>query len=43
MTAKLDAVREGRFITVAGSAMDPSVRSVSAVEQVSAGLKELNR
>ena len=43
LTAKLDAVRDGRFITVAGSSLDPSVRSVTALEQVSAGLRELNR
>ncbi|WP_306214639.1 ABC transporter substrate-binding protein [Actinoplanes sp. RD1] len=43
VTSKLDAVRAGRFITVSGSSMDPSVRSVAAVEQVSAGLRELNR
>jgi iron complex transport system substrate-binding protein len=43
VTAKLDAVRNGRFITVAGSAMDPSVRSVTAAEQVSTGLAELGR
>ncbi|WP_305787848.1 ABC transporter substrate-binding protein [Symbioplanes lichenis] len=43
VTSKLDAVKEGRFITVSGSSMDPSVRSVAAVEQVSAGLKELGR
>ncbi|MEV4348631.1 ABC transporter substrate-binding protein [Actinoplanes sp. NPDC049596] len=38
VTSKLEAVRNNRFITVSGSSMDPSVRSVSAVEQVSAGL-----
>jgi iron complex transport system substrate-binding protein len=38
VTAKLDAVRAGRFITVSGSSMDPSVRSVAAAEQVAAGL-----
>jgi iron complex transport system substrate-binding protein len=43
VTSKLDAVRGGRFITVSGSSMDPSIRSVTAVEQVSAGLAELNR
>ncbi|RSM64297.1 ABC transporter substrate-binding protein [Actinoplanes sp. ATCC 53533] len=43
VTSKLDAVRNGRFITVAGSSMDPSVRSVTAVEQVSSGLQELDR
>ncbi|MDG4763434.1 ABC transporter substrate-binding protein [Solwaraspora sp. WMMD406] len=40
-TAQLDAVKAGRFITVSGSSMDPSVRSVTAVEAVAAGLKEL--
>ena len=43
VTSKLDAVRNGRFITVSGSSMDPSVRSVTAVEQVSSGLKGLDR
>ncbi|MFF5075805.1 ABC transporter substrate-binding protein [Actinoplanes sp. NPDC000266] len=43
VTAKLSAVKAGRFITVPGSSMDPSVRSVSAVEAVGAGLKELGR
>lgn len=38
VTAKLDAVVHGRFITVSGSSMDPSIRSVTALEQVSAGL-----
>jgi iron complex transport system substrate-binding protein len=38
LTAKLDAVKAGRFITVPGSAMDPSVRSAGAVEAVGAGL-----
>lgn len=39
VTAKLDAVVNGRFITVSGSSMDPSIRSVTALEQVSAGLR----
>ncbi len=43
VTAKLDAVRAGRFITVPGSSLDPGVRSVSAVEQISAGLAGLGR
>ena len=42
-TAQLGAVKAGRFITVSGSSMDPSIRSVGAVEQVSAGLAELRR
>ncbi|GAA0242214.1 ABC transporter substrate-binding protein [Cryptosporangium japonicum] len=37
-TARLTAVRGNRFVTVSGSSMDPSIRSVDAVEQVSAGL-----
>ncbi|WP_326557791.1 ABC transporter substrate-binding protein [Micromonospora sp. NBC_01796] len=41
VTAKLDAVVNGRFITVSGSSMDPSIRSVGALEQVSAGLHTL--
>ncbi|WP_326551131.1 ABC transporter substrate-binding protein [Micromonospora sp. NBC_01813] len=40
-TAQLDAVKAGRFITVSGSSMDPSIRSVTAVEAVAAGLTEL--
>lgn len=39
VTSKLDAVVRGRFITVSGSSMDPSIRNVTAVEQVSAGLR----
>ncbi|MBM2615864.1 ABC transporter substrate-binding protein [Actinoplanes sp. LDG1-06] len=38
VTSKLDAVKAGRFITVPGSSLDPSIRSVSAVELVGAGL-----
>lgn len=38
VTAHLTAVRTGRFITVPGSAMDPSVRSIGALEAVGAGL-----
>jgi iron complex transport system substrate-binding protein len=38
LTAELGAVRAGRFITVPGSAMDPSVRSIGALEAVGAGL-----
>ncbi|MEV4626760.1 ABC transporter substrate-binding protein [Micromonospora sp. NPDC049523] len=41
VTAKLDAVVNGRFISVSGSSMDPSIRSVGALEQVSAGLHTL--
>lgn len=43
VTAHLDAVRNDRFIVVPGSAMDPSVRSVSAVEAVGEGLRKLYR
>ncbi|SHN46700.1 ABC transporter substrate-binding protein [Cryptosporangium aurantiacum] len=42
-TAKLTAVREGRFVTVSGSSMDPSIRSVEAVEQVGSGLRTVLR
>ncbi|MDP9792760.1 iron complex transport system substrate-binding protein [Catenuloplanes nepalensis] len=41
VTKNLDAVRNDRFITVSGSSMDPSIRSITAAEQVAAGLKEL--
>lgn len=40
ITAKLKAVQGGRFITVPGSSLDPSVRSVTALEAISTGLKE---
>ncbi|WP_250038256.1 ABC transporter substrate-binding protein [Paractinoplanes maris] len=39
VTAKLDAVKAGRFITVPGSSLDPSVRSVGALTTVSEGLR----
>lgn len=42
-TAQLDAVQANRFVTVPGSSMDPSIRSVTAVEAVAAGLAELIR
>lgn len=38
VTAELDAVKAGRFVIVPGSSLDPSVRSVSAVELVGAAL-----
>ncbi|RAO51783.1 hypothetical protein LUPAC06_06468 [Micromonospora saelicesensis] len=38
MTSKLDAVVAGRFVTVPGSSMDPSIRSVQAAELVGANL-----
>ncbi|MFD3486604.1 ABC transporter substrate-binding protein [Streptomyces sp. NPDC058665] len=41
VTSQLGAVRENRFVVVPGSAMDPSVRSVSLVEELSKGLAEL--
>ncbi|MFF2522747.1 ABC transporter substrate-binding protein [Streptomyces liangshanensis] len=41
VTSKLDAVRHNRFVVVPGSAVDPSLRSVSAVEAVSKGLGSL--
>ncbi|ARQ71884.1 ABC transporter substrate-binding protein [Streptomyces marincola] len=40
--SRLDAVRADRIITVPGSAMDPSVRSVGAVEALSEGLADLD-
>ncbi|MDR7320995.1 MULTISPECIES: ABC transporter substrate-binding protein [Catenuloplanes] len=43
VTKNLDAVRNNRFVTVSGSSMDPSIRSITAAEQVAAGLKELGR
>ncbi|WP_369216656.1 ABC transporter substrate-binding protein [Streptomyces flavofungini] len=41
VTSRLRAVRENRFIVVPGSAMDPSVRSVGLVEELSKGLAKL--
>ncbi|WP_198961205.1 ABC transporter substrate-binding protein [Pseudonocardia sp. MH-G8] len=41
VASQLRAVREGAFIVVPGSTLDPSIRSVSAVEAVSAGLQEV--
>ncbi|MCG5461715.1 ABC transporter substrate-binding protein [Micromonospora sp. MED01] len=38
VTSKLDAVVAGRFVTVPGSSMDPSIRSVQAAELVGAHL-----
>ncbi|WP_433532892.1 ABC transporter substrate-binding protein [Micromonospora sp. CA-263727] len=43
VTSKLDAVVAGRFITVPGSSMDPSIRSVEAAELVGAGLRGSTR
>lgn len=37
--SKLKAVRERRWIVLPGSAMDPSLRNVSAVETIAAGLR----
>lgn len=39
VTSKLDAVVAGRFVTVPGSSMDPSIRSVQAAELVGADLR----
>ncbi|MEV4171226.1 ABC transporter substrate-binding protein [Nonomuraea sp. NPDC049709] len=41
VASKLSAVRNDRFIVVPGSSMDPSIRSVTAVEQVGQGLARL--
>ncbi|MFR9722051.1 ABC transporter substrate-binding protein [Streptomyces sp. MS19] len=41
VTSRLDAVRNDRFIVVPGSAMDPSIRSVGLVEDVSQGFEDL--
>lgn len=41
VTSRLDAVRHNRFIVVPGSAMDPSIRSVSLAEKLSKGLTAL--
>ncbi|MEU6411130.1 ABC transporter substrate-binding protein [Microbispora sp. NPDC046933] len=41
VASKLEAVKKDRFIVVPGSSMDPSIRSVTAVEQVGQGLARL--
>ncbi|MGJ6966937.1 ABC transporter substrate-binding protein [Streptosporangium sp. G11] len=41
VASRLTAVKKNRFIVVPGSAMDPSIRSVGAVEQVGKGLRDL--
>jgi iron complex transport system substrate-binding protein len=38
---EMTAVREGRFITVPGLALDPTVRSVNAVKLIDDGLKRM--
>lgn len=38
---KLTAVRERRFIVIPGTAMDPSLRNVDAVETIATGLRAL--
>jgi iron complex transport system substrate-binding protein len=43
VASQLRAVREGAFVVIAGAAMDPSIRSVSAVDALSAGLQEVSR
>ena len=39
---QLTAVRDKRWIVVPGTAMDPSLSTVDAVETVAAGLRDLN-
>jgi iron complex transport system substrate-binding protein len=41
VASQLTAVKQDRFIIVPGSSMDPSIRSVTAVEQVGQGLTRL--
>ncbi|MET8867419.1 ABC transporter substrate-binding protein [Nonomuraea sp. NPDC004580] len=41
VAARLTAVRNDRFIVVPGSSVDPSIRAVTAVEQVGRGLTRL--
>jgi iron complex transport system substrate-binding protein len=42
VTSQLSAVRANAFVIVPGSSMDPSIRSVAAVEAVGAELQELS-
>jgi iron complex transport system substrate-binding protein len=39
--AQLDAARKNRFITVPGTEMDPSVRTVDALPRLTAGMRAL--
>ncbi|MFI6640180.1 ABC transporter substrate-binding protein [Streptomyces sp. NPDC050504] len=41
VVSKLDAVRENRFVTIPGTEMDPSVRTVDALPRLTAGMREL--
>ncbi|WP_371785213.1 ABC transporter substrate-binding protein [Streptosporangium subroseum] len=41
VASQLTAVKNNRFVVVPGSAMDPSIRGVSVVEQVGKGLRDL--
>jgi iron complex transport system substrate-binding protein len=41
VTKRMQAVRENRFVVVAGSETDPNVRSVLAAEKLAAGLAEI--
>lgn len=41
VTRQMTAVREKRYITLAGAELNPSIRTVDAVEKVAAGLREL--
>ncbi|WP_231123469.1 ABC transporter substrate-binding protein [Nocardioides sambongensis] len=41
VTREMDAVRHGRYVTVTGAEMNPSLRTVYGVENVAAQLREL--
>lgn len=41
VTRQMTAVRERRFVLLAGAELNPSIRTVDAVEKVAAGLREL--
>lgn len=41
MTREMDAVKNKRYIKVTGAEMNPSLRTVYGIENVSAGLKTL--
>ncbi len=40
-TRNMTAVRNKRYIIIDGTSMDPSIRNVTAIEQVAAGLRDL--
>lgn len=42
VASQLDAVKNDRFVTVAGADMNPSIRTVDGIEKLAAGLEKFN-